>query len=113
MTNPHYLSFFSETSENAVINPSAGLAMFASFLVGFGDACFSTQIYALLGNIYSDNSAPAFAIFKFFQSGLSAVSFVYSSYLSLPWQLLLLGLFSLFGTISFVLVDNVVNKTQV
>ena len=84
--------------------------MFASFLVGIGDACYNTQIYVILGNLYSDNSAPAFAVFSFGQCGLSAISFVYSSYMLLNWQLLVLAIFSVLGTISFVVVDRTGNQ---
>lgn len=41
------------------------LAIFCSFLVAFGDACFNTQVYSILGGIYPNDSAPAFALFKF------------------------------------------------
>ena len=81
------------------------MAIFGSFLLGFGDACFNTQIYALIGSVWKDNSAPAFAIFKFVQSGLAAIAFFYSKHLELPYQLLLLGIFCISGTISFIFMD--------
>lgn len=43
------------------------LAIFCSFLLGFGDSCFNTQIYNVIGQRYSENSAPAMALFKFMQ----------------------------------------------
>ena len=75
---------------------SIPIAMLCAFLLGFGDSCFNTQVcignnfksdqmslvdleitvhlvlvifqlMSLLGNFYSDNSASAFAIFKFTQ----------------------------------------------
>lgn len=46
---------------------SAILAIACSALLGFGDSCFNTQIYAAIGTIFNDESAPAFAIFKFVQ----------------------------------------------
>jgi len=55
---------FGETGEAAIIASSIPLALMASFLMGFGDACFNTQIYSLLGGVYAQNSAPAFAILK-------------------------------------------------
>lgn len=58
---------FGDTEEVSYITPSPPLAMFCSFLLGFGDACFNTQIYSILGGNYSDNSTSAFALFKFTQ----------------------------------------------
>ena len=104
------IHLFSETSEAAIIGPNAGLAMLVSFLVGIADACYNTQIYVILGSLYSENSAPAFAVFSFAQCGLSAISFVYSSYLLLNWQLLVLTIFGVLGTISFVIVDRTCNQ---
>lgn len=43
------------------------IALLCSFLLGLGDSCFNTQLYSILGRVYADDSAPAFAIFKFVQ----------------------------------------------
>lgn len=58
---------FQDTDEEAFIKSNAIIAIMCSFLLGLGDACYNTQIYSMLGDVYSDNSAPAFAIFKFIQ----------------------------------------------
>lgn len=47
--------------------PMAWLALLCSALLGFGDACFNTQIYSMLGGAFANNSAAAFAVFKFTQ----------------------------------------------
>ncbi|CAH1389670.1 unnamed protein product [Nezara viridula] len=56
-----------DTTDNAIIRSNGYLAIACSFLLGFGDSCFNTQIYAAIGTIFSDESAPAFAVFKFIQ----------------------------------------------
>ena len=98
-------TIFRDTLETAYIEVNPTLAIFASFLLGFGDACYNTQIYAIIGSSYSEDSASVFALFKFVQSGLVAIAFGYSTELELQWQLLILALFCIFGTISFVFVD--------
>lgn len=66
---------FGDTTAVSYIEPSPYLAMFCSFLLGFGDACFNTQIYSILGGNYADNSTSAFALFKFTQV---SIAFVFS-----------------------------------
>uniref|UniRef100_A0A8C5MQ44 UNC93-like protein MFSD11 n=1 Tax=Leptobrachium leishanense TaxID=445787 RepID=A0A8C5MQ44_9ANUR len=89
------------TDSRAFVDPSQFLALFSSFLLGLGDSCFNTQLLSILGTLYAEDSAPAFAIFKFVQSISAAVAFFYSNYLLLQWQLLILVVFGFFGTISF------------
>lgn len=86
-------------------NPKINLALLSSVLIGFGDACFNTQIYSLLMNVYSDNSVAAFALFKFVQSIGSAVAFLYSTALNLYYQLYLLVLIGTVATLCFCYVE--------
>ncbi|XP_054077660.1 UNC93-like protein MFSD11 isoform X3 [Rissa tridactyla] len=55
------------TDDVAYMIPSKEVAIFCSFLLGLGDSCFNTQLLSILGFLYSEDSAPAFAIFKFVQ----------------------------------------------
>ncbi|XP_046937266.1 UNC93-like protein MFSD11 isoform X2 [Lynx rufus] len=93
------------TDSTAYIRSSKEVAIFCSFLLGLGDSCFNTQLLSILGFLYSEDSAPAFAIFKFVQSICAAVAFFYSNYLLLHWQLLVMVIFGFFGTISFFSVE--------
>ncbi|KAM9004228.1 UNC93-like protein MFSD11 isoform X2 [Sarcophilus harrisii] len=93
------------TDSNAYISSSKEIALFCSFLLGLGDSCFNTQLISILGFLYSEDSAPAFAIFKFVQSICAAVAFFYSNYLLLHWQLLIMVIFGFFGTLSFFTVE--------
>uniref|UniRef100_A0A2K6JP38 UNC93-like protein MFSD11 n=1 Tax=Rhinopithecus bieti TaxID=61621 RepID=A0A2K6JP38_RHIBE len=93
------------TDSSAYIKSSKEVAILCSFLLGLGDSCFNTQLLSVLGFLYSEDSAPAFAIFKFVQSICAAVAFFYSNYLLLHWQLLVMVIFGFFGTISFFTVE--------
>ncbi|XP_040312451.1 UNC93-like protein MFSD11 isoform X2 [Herpailurus yagouaroundi] len=93
------------TDSTAYVRSSKEVAIFCSFLLGLGDSCFNTQLLSILGFLYSEDSAPAFAIFKFVQSICAAVAFFYSNYLLLHWQLLVMVIFGFFGTISFFSVE--------
>uniref|UniRef100_A0A8C9DHX7 UNC93-like protein MFSD11 n=1 Tax=Prolemur simus TaxID=1328070 RepID=A0A8C9DHX7_PROSS len=93
------------TNNAAYIKPSKEIAILCSFLLGLGDSCFNTQLLSILGFLYSEDSAPAFAVFKFVQSICAAVAFFYSNYLLLHWQLLVMVIFGFFGTISFFAVE--------
>ncbi|KAK0098077.1 hypothetical protein PV326_011376 [Microctonus aethiopoides] len=97
---------FSETTDIGFINPSPVLAMIGSLALGFGDACFNTQIYSLLGVIYANESAPAFALFKFCQSVAAAISFVYSSYVGLHVQLSILLVSMVLGSVAFCYIER-------
>ncbi len=46
---------------------SVTIALLCGGLLGFGDACWNTQIYSLLVTEYNKESAQAFALLKFFQ----------------------------------------------
>ena len=97
---------FEDTDSIGYINPSPPLAMAGSLALGFGDACFNTQVYSLLGLLFVKKSAPAFALFKFCQSVAAAVSFAYSSVVSLYIQLLVLTIAIVIGTASFCFVER-------
>ncbi|KAJ6660425.1 hypothetical protein lerEdw1_017849 [Lerista edwardsae] len=93
------------TDSIAYMEPSKEVAIFCSFLLGLGDSCFNTQLLSILGFLYAEDSAPAFAIFKFIQSVCAAIAFFYSNYLLLQWQLLIMVVVGFFGTISFFTVE--------
>ncbi|CAG5127832.1 unnamed protein product [Candidula unifasciata] len=81
------------------------LAIVASFLLGFGDSSFNTQIYSLIGTMFPEDSSAGFAIFKFMQSVTAAVGFYYSNVLLLQWQLLILVISGTVGIAGFILVE--------
>ncbi|KAL0278554.1 UNVERIFIED_CONTAM: hypothetical protein PYX00_000347 [Menopon gallinae] len=113
----HVLSFFlifinlpnqspiDETHDEAFIESNRYLALFCSFLLGFGDSCYNTQIYTTLGNIWSSNSAPAVAIFKFTQSVAAAACFFYSGHATLQVHLGILIALGTLGTVTYCYVE--------
>ncbi|KAM6905566.1 UNC93-like protein MFSD11 [Xenentodon cancila] len=100
------------TDLEAYLTPSVGVALLCSFLLGLGDSCFNTQLLSIIGFVFHDNSAPAFAVFKFIQSIMAAVAFFYSNYLLLHWQLLILVIVGFFGSISFFVAEWVAGSSR-
>ncbi|XP_035694723.1 UNC93-like protein MFSD11 isoform X2 [Branchiostoma floridae] len=84
-----------------LIHSNKYVAILCSFLLGLGDSSFNTQVYSILGFMFPEDSAPAFALFKFVQSLTAAAGFFYSKYLLLQWQLLILVVFGVAGTLAF------------
>ncbi|KAL0992838.1 hypothetical protein UPYG_G00099210 [Umbra pygmaea] len=97
------------TMNKPYLTPSVSIALLCSFLLGLGDSCFNTQLYSILGRVYAEQSAPAFAIFKFVQSIFAAVAFFYSGYLLLTWQLLIMIILGFTGTLCFFMVERIQN----
>uniref|UniRef100_A0A8C7XHK9 Major facilitator superfamily domain containing 11 n=1 Tax=Oryzias sinensis TaxID=183150 RepID=A0A8C7XHK9_9TELE len=100
------------TDLEAFITPSVWVALFCSFLLGLGDSCFNTQLLSIIGLLFRDNSAPAFAVFKFIQSIMAAVAFFYSNYLLLHWQLLILVVMGFLGSVSFFVTEWVAQSSR-
>lgn len=96
---------FGDTDEAAFIKSNAYVAILCSLFLGFGDSCYNTQIYSILGGVFPEDSAPAFALFKFTQSIAAAASFFYSSHIGLHAQLGILVCLATFGTVSFCFVE--------
>lgn len=100
------------TDGQAYITPSVGVALLCSFLLGLGDSCFNTQLLSIVGFMFRDNSAPAFAVFKFIQSIMAALAFYYSNYLLLHWQLLILVLVGSLGTVTFFKAEHMAESSR-
>ncbi|XP_009877717.1 PREDICTED: UNC93-like protein MFSD11 isoform X2 [Apaloderma vittatum] len=105
MPNNAPIASMEGTNDVAYMIPSKEVAVLCSFLLGLGDSCFNTQLLSILGFLYSEDSAPAFAIFKFVQSICAAVAYFYSNYFLLQWQLLIMVIVGFFGTITFFAVE--------
>ena len=88
------------------MNPNVHVAIFCSFVLGFGDACFNTEIFSILGRVFRNDSASAFAIFRFFQSIASAIVFFYSLKVSMYIHLVLLTVVCTLATLAFVIVER-------
>ena len=97
---------FGNTDALGHIRSNPTLAVTTSFLLGFGDACFNTQSYAILGRLFEKESAAAFTIYNFFKTAFAGVGFFYSSYLLLTYQLAILVTFCTAATVLFCFVEH-------
>ncbi|PIC35783.1 hypothetical protein B9Z55_015031 [Caenorhabditis nigoni] len=86
--------------------PNIYVALANGVMLGFADCCWNTQIMSLLCETYPEESAQAFAIFKFYESALSCATFIFSSLVSLYWLLATLATFSILALISFFIVER-------
>jgi len=91
--------------QTSIIESNKYLAITTSFLLGLSDACFNTQILALLGGSFKSQSVSAFAIWKFMQALASSIAFWYSPLLNLYWHLLIATIFAVIGTATFCFVE--------
>jgi len=67
-----------------------------AILLGVGDAVFNTQIYGILGYVFTGSSEAAFATFKFYQSASTGVLFFCEPLLQLTKHLPVLIFFFFF-----------------
>ena len=105
--NMPFESSIRSNSSLGIISPGPNLylALTSSFLLGFGDACFITQIMAFLSSVFYEDSAPIFALFKFTQSIASAAAFFYSNSVGVDVHVYVLVVGSAIGAISFCVVE--------
>ncbi|XP_065066006.1 UNC93-like protein MFSD11 [Rhopilema esculentum] len=101
-----------QTMDDTHLHNNIHIISLCAYMLGFGDSCFNTQIYSLLGSMYSEDSASAFALFKFVQSVAAAIAFGYALATPLKWQLLVLVVTGVLGTISFFAVERNYRKMR-
>ena len=65
-----------------------------------------------MGEAFKAEAPSAFGIFKFVQSLAAAGSYFYSSYLGFHWQLLILSVFNVAGTLAFVKSERTTRELQ-
>ncbi|KAK0405416.1 hypothetical protein QR680_017981 [Steinernema hermaphroditum] len=99
-----------KTDDTSLIEPSIPLALVCGGLLCFADACWNTQIYGFLVDNFKGKSAQAFAIYKFYQSGLACAAFFYGSKLQLEWHLVILAVTVVLGAISFFLAEHLMRR---
>ncbi|GAU99681.1 hypothetical protein RvY_10642 [Ramazzottius varieornatus] len=78
------------TFSEAIIHPNYSLALLCSLLLGFGDSAFNIQLFSFLGDAYSSDSVPVFALFPFVWGLTCCGAFFYSTVLTLHYQLAIL-----------------------
>lgn len=109
-------STIGETEAFGYIEPSIAVAILCGFLLGLGDAIFSTQIIALIGTIYTEDpieTSSAFALYKFCHSIAASITFFYAAFdPTLVVHLSILVVFACFSVYAFWLVERLVKREQ-
>ncbi|KAI1718617.1 ion channel regulatory protein UNC-93 domain-containing protein [Ditylenchus destructor] len=101
-----------KTNDAGLIEPSVSIALLCGFLLGFGDACWNTQINAFLAVEYSEESAQAFSVFKFFVHLGTSVAFYYSKVVELQWHLFILTILGVAASASFFILERMAKRNQ-
>ncbi|KAH7721744.1 Ion channel regulatory protein [Aphelenchoides avenae] len=106
-----FVSFPSEASLRSTYDvglfpPNVPMVLVSHYLLGFGDACWNTQIPACLMVNYSKQSAEAFSLFRFFQGTMSCLTFFYGTVVDLEIHLAVLAVTSLLGCACFFVAER-------
>ena len=88
------------------VQPTMWSVLVMALLMGLGDAAFNTQIISLVSSQYCDQSAEAFALVKLVQSVGVSLGFATSTKVGLYWQLLVLSISSVAGSVGFIIVEK-------
>lgn len=93
------------TDERGIIATRMSLCWVCSFLIGFGDACYVTQIMRCLSVVFAREIPSAFALYKFVQTGSCGLSFFFccTDLRMIVARLVFMGSV---GTAAFCLVDT-------
>ncbi|XKL60748.1 hypothetical protein PGB90_007805 [Kerria lacca] len=104
-------SAYGDTNDVSFFSPPIWwLAVLCSFLLGFGDSCFNTQIYSIIGTIWREDSTSPFAMFKFIQSVSSGLAFIYFKYLGLNTLIIILSVTVVLASVTFIFVERIAVK---
>ncbi|KAE9555997.1 hypothetical protein FO519_000853 [Halicephalobus sp. NKZ332] len=113
-----YLNFPSDASldetnnEGIIKPPSVLIALICAYFLGFGDACWNTQIFSILILKYNNKISEAFSLFFFFQSLMTTIAFIYASYSSMGIHMLVLVVTGVLGFIGFFIADKLPTVEQ-
>ncbi|XP_054284327.1 UNC93-like protein MFSD11 [Macrosteles quadrilineatus] len=103
---------YGESYEEAIIHPSAAVAMLCSFMLGLSDSCLNTQNFSILAVLFPLDSAQSCALYKFIKSFLVGIGFFVSSHIGLHTQLMILAPAGAVSTLAFMYVDRYATKAK-
>ncbi|KAE9555999.1 hypothetical protein FO519_000855 [Halicephalobus sp. NKZ332] len=113
-----YLNFPSDapldnTNDEGIIKPpSVTIAIICAYFLGFGDACWNTQIFSLLVANYNKKSAEAFAVLHLFQCLAASIAFLYASYFTMGIHTLILIITGILGFLGFFVAERLPTVTE-
>ncbi|KAI6234821.1 hypothetical protein M3Y99_00754900 [Aphelenchoides fujianensis] len=93
--------FRTAESSGFIKEPQVWLMLACGFLLGFADACWTTQTMAHLITWHKAESTQANSLFRFFQASAACLGFALGSKFRLEWHLLVLAAGALAGCAGF------------
>jgi MFS family permease len=77
---------------------------------GLGEAALITQMYAIISTFFEARAAQAFAIYKLFQAGATAISYFYHSSVSLDVKMIVNCSLLIISVFCFMILDRFVSS---
>lgn len=103
---------FGPTDDKAIIEASPTIAVSCALLLGLSDGITMPMIISLLGIRYPNEGVQAITVYIFCMSFATSVGFLYSLYIGLYVQLVILSVFTILGGISYCYISMKINDNE-
>ncbi|CAH0382556.1 unnamed protein product [Bemisia tabaci] len=92
-------ALFGDTTTRPFVESNVAVALMISTLLGIGENSFTNEMTDLVGTLFPNDSAQAFAALLFLKNICVAIGFYISNYIGLYTQIYVMSIFTFVGTI--------------